>query len=110
MSDVSSDRREAEMMEREVRVDLENTMAGAARISEFTVETPLEARPPLTSEGREVAVALNTMCDLLRRRASEASAEGEPRWEGLADGATMLENELCRLGLPQLMRGVLVDV
>jgi hypothetical protein len=75
----------------------------AAKLSEFTVDFPIGARPPLTSEQREVAVALNLMVELLDRRAEEASIAGEDRWRGLSDASTMLYNEIGRRRLPQLM-------
>ena len=77
-----------------------------AQLSEFTVGNPLGfgTRPKLTSEEREVAVALNVMCELYGRRAREASEAGEDRWWGLADAATMAFNELGQRGPPRIAR------
>jgi hypothetical protein len=105
MTDLRAERAVVEEIEREVRTALDTAMDGAARISEFTVDTPpLEARRPLTTEQREVAVALNTLSDVLGRQASEACAAREPRWLGLSDAANIVSNETGRLGLPQLFR------
>jgi hypothetical protein len=111
VTDFSADRPAAEAISQEVRAELAVLMDGAAKISEFTVGMPLglEARKPLTPEQTEVAVALNTMVDLSRRRAEEACTARDPRWEGLSDAATMLENEAGRLGVPQMMRGMPED-
>jgi hypothetical protein len=108
MTDFSTDRLAAEAISDEVRTELAVLMDGAAKISEFTVDMPLglKARRSLTPEQTELAVALNTMIDLLRRRAEEACVAREPRWQGLADAADMLENEAGRLGVPQMMRGM----
>jgi hypothetical protein len=106
VTDFSADRPAAKAISVEVRAELAVLMDGAAQLSEFTVDAPLglEARKPLTPEQTEVAVALNTMIDLLRRRAEGACVAREPRWEGLSDAATMLENEAGRLGVPQMCR------
>jgi hypothetical protein len=105
MTDLRAERAVVEEIEREVRTALDTAMDGAARISEFTVDTaPLEARRPLTTEQREVAVALNTLSDVLGRRASEACAARESSWLGLSDAANIVSNETGRLGLPQLFR------
>jgi hypothetical protein len=53
-----------------------------------------------------VAVALNTLAELLDQRAEEACKARKPRWQGLADASTMLLNETGRLGLPQLFPDV----
>jgi hypothetical protein len=106
VTDYTDDRAAAAAISDDVRAELAVLMDGATQLSEFTVDAPLglEARKPLTPEQTEVAVALNTMIDLLRRRAEETCVAREPRWEGLSDAATMLENEAGRLGLPQMMR------
>jgi hypothetical protein len=111
MTDYTNDRAAAEAISEEVRAELALLMDGAAKLSEFTVDMPmgLEARKALTPEQTELAVALNTMVDLLRRRAEEAATADEPRWLGLSDAATMLENEAGRLGVPQMMRGMQDD-
>lgn len=111
MTDFSADRLAAETISGEVRTELAALMDGAAKISEFTVDMPLglEARRSLTPKQTELAIALNTMIDLLRCRAEEACVAREPRWQGLADAADMLENEAGRLGVPQMMRGMPED-
>jgi hypothetical protein len=102
MTDFSKDREVAAEITEKIKADLGSAMDGAASISEFTVGTPLEARRPLTKEQWAVAVALNTLAELLDRRAEEASAAREARWQGLADASVMVLNEAGRLGLPQL--------
>jgi len=59
MTTFTGDRAIAEEAEPEVRRQLEEVERMAAKLSEFTVDFPIGARPPLTSEQREVAVALN---------------------------------------------------
>jgi hypothetical protein len=87
-----------------VRRELDEAMRGAAQISEFTVDLPahLNARPPLTEEQYEVAVALNTLARLLDDRAEKACEAREPRWEGLSDASAMALNAAGYGGLPQL--------
>lgn len=104
MADFSDDRFRSVEIERTVRAELDLTMREAAKLSEFTVDAPshLEARPPLTDEQYEAAVALNALAVLLDERAGEACKAGEPRWEGLADAATMARNAAGYSGLPQL--------
>lgn len=111
MTDYTDDRAAAAAISDDVRTELAVLMDGATAISEFTVDLPnsLEARNPLTPEQTEVAVALNTMIDLLRRRADEAAKADESRWEGLSDAANMLENEAGRIGVPQMFRGMPED-
>jgi hypothetical protein len=95
----------AKTIEIKVRADLDAGMRAAARLSEFTAGTEgigLVARGPLSDAEREVAVALNVLARLLETRASEASTSREQRWEGLADAATMVTNELARRGLPEV--------
>lgn len=105
MTDFSDDREAVEAISIEVRKELDTLMLGADRISEFTVGTGyLQARRPLTPVQRELAVVLNTLSDLLGRRAQEARLAKEPRWQGLADAGTTISNETGRLGLPQLFR------
>jgi hypothetical protein len=106
MTDYTDDRAAADAIAADVRAELAVLMDGAAKISEFTSDMPLglEARKSLTPEQTEVAVALNTMVDLLRRRAEEAATAEEPRWLGLSQAADMLENELGHLGVPQMFR------
>ena len=107
MTDFSKDREVATEIAGKIKADLGAAMDGAASISEFTVGTPLEARRPLTKEQWAVAVALNTLAELLDRRAGEACEAREARWEGLADASTIVLNEAGRLGLPQLFPEVL---
>jgi hypothetical protein len=76
----------------------------SARLSEFAVDLPLSARRPLTSTEREVAAALLTTLEVLERTAQQLSADGDPTWEGWADAATWLSNDIGRRGLPQLSR------
>jgi hypothetical protein len=102
VTDFRWDKDEAVAIEEEARSVMADVERGSAQLSEFTVGTPLEARAPLTDVQREVAVALNVVCDLLGRKAREASERGEARWEGLYDAATLTWNELARLGLPQI--------
>ncbi len=102
MTTFTGDRAIAEEAEPEVRRQLEEVERMAAKLSEFTVDFPIGARPPLTSEQREVAVALNLAVELLDRRAEKASIAEEERWRGLSDASTMLYNEIGRRGLPQL--------
>lgn len=104
MTDYQMERAEVETIKAEVRNRLDVLMDGAAQLSEFTVDAPLglEARPPLTESQREVTVALSALAVLLDRRASEASTAREPRWEGLADAVTYVNNVTGMLGLPQI--------
>lgn len=102
MTDFSGDEAEIRRIEAEIRRRLDAAMAGAARISEFTVDTPIGARPPLSPVDHEVAVALNAAAELLYVRAHEAAGVDDLRWEGLADAATMLSNAIGYRGLPQV--------
>jgi hypothetical protein len=106
MTSFTSDRSEAQRIEREVRDELNDAMWTAARLSEFTVDMPLhlDARRPLSPVQREVAVALNTLARLLDQRADDACRARDPRWEGLADASTMLLNAAGYRELPQLLR------
>jgi hypothetical protein len=102
MIDFQDDRDAATQIAERIEADLRVAMDGAASVSEFTVGTSLEARKPLTKEQWAVAVALNTLAELLDQRAQQACTAREPRWQGLADASTMVLNETGRLGLPQL--------
>jgi hypothetical protein len=102
MTDFSKDREMAAEITEKIKIDLSTAMDGAASISEFTVGTPLEARRPLTKEQWAVAVALNTLAELLDQRAGKACVAREARWQGLADASEIVLNEAGRLGLPQL--------
>jgi hypothetical protein len=104
VAEFSQDREAAAKIAEEIRAELGVLMDGAAKLSEFTVDFPLQARAPLTKEQWAVAVALNTLADLMDRRAEEACRAREPRWNGLSDAATMTRNEAGRLGVPQLFR------
>src|SRR4051794_33703652 len=76
----------------------------SAKLSEFATDGPLRARRPLTATEREIAVALLTTLEVLERTAQQLSADGDPAWEGWADAATWLSNDIGRRGLPQLSR------
>jgi hypothetical protein len=104
--DFRDDRDAAAELTKKIEADLRTGMDGAASVSEFTVGAPLEARKPLTKEQWAVAVALNTLAELLDQRAQQACTAREPRWQGLADASTMVLNETGRLGLPQLFPDV----
>jgi hypothetical protein len=107
MTDFGRDQGDTDAIRETVREELDEAMAGAARISEFTVDLPhgLEARRPMSEAQLEVSVALNTLARLLDRRAEEAARAREARWEGLSDAATMARNMAGDLGLPQLPAG-----
>jgi hypothetical protein len=106
MGDYEKNRAEAAEIEEKARRVMTDVDRGSGQLSEFVVDVPLEARPPLTEVQREVAVALNVLCELLGRRSREASEQGEARWEGLYDAATIAWNELGRLGLPQVASSI----
>ena len=109
MTDFRGDSAEFEALEPEMREAVEAAMRGQSVVAEFTVGTMFEGRSALTEEEREVAVALNTLGEILSRRARAASKAGEPKWEGLADAETMTYNELARRRLPQLIRSTFRD-
>jgi hypothetical protein len=106
MTDFRSDRDAAAEITKKIEADLRAAMDGAASVSEFTVGTRLEARKPLTKEQWAVAVALNTLAELLDQRAQQACTAREARWQGLRHASTMVLNETGRLGLPQLFPDV----
>jgi hypothetical protein len=109
MGSASRDREDAAELADEVRARLDVIMDGAAHVSEFTVDFPLQAHPPLTKEQSAVAVALNTVAKLLDRRAEEACRARDDSWRGLADAADIVTNEAVRLGVPQLFADVPAD-
>ena len=78
VSDFSQDRETPTKIAEEIQADLRVLMDGAAKLSEFTVDFPLQARAPLTKEQWAIAIALNTVADLLDRRADEACKAREP--------------------------------
>ena len=78
----------------------------AARLDEYTVNSSIGARPPMTAAQREATVALNLMVDVLDRSAEEASLAGDDRWRGLAEASDAVYIEIGRCGLPQLMSSV----
>src|SRR4051794_21175371 len=87
-----------------VREWLEMVERESAKLSEFAVDLPLSARRPLTATEREVAAALLVTLEVLERTVQQLSANGDPAWEGWADAATWLSNDIGRRGLPQLSR------
>ncbi len=102
MTDFSADSDEAARLEPMAREAVQRAINGSAVVAEFTVGTMFEGRPALSAGEQELAIALNTLAELLSARAGAAAEAGDPRWEGLADAATMLRNELGRRRLPQL--------
>lgn len=107
MTSFQQDQIAAVAAEERVRSRLRWCEDGAAKVSEWTVNTGwLQARRPLSEKEREVTVALNVMGELLGERARQAAEGREDRWGGLSDAATMVYNELGRRGLPQLSESI----
>jgi hypothetical protein len=76
----------------------------SARLCEFTVDFPLEARKPLTATEREVACALLATQEVLDRTAQALAERGDPGWQAVSDVALWLHNDIGRRGLPQRSR------
>jgi hypothetical protein len=77
----------------------------AARLDEYTVNSPIGAPPPMTAAQREAAVALNLMLTCSIEAPKRPPLAGE-RWRGLAEASDVVYNEIGRRGLPQLMSSV----
>jgi hypothetical protein len=109
VTEFSQDAADAAVIEARIREQVDLVDRETAKLSEFAVDTPITARRKLDEPERETTVALNVMCELLAKRASEAGASEDPRWHGLADAATMVWNETGRRGLPQLAKKLFVE-
>jgi hypothetical protein len=103
----SMDARQQQFRERAepaVREWLDTLARETARLSEFAVDTPLTARPPLSGQQRAVAEALLVTLEVVQRTAQELCQAGDPSWHGWSDAATWLFNDIGRRHLPQLSR------
>jgi hypothetical protein len=100
-------RAEIAEIERDMRQRLSETMDMCAKFDEKVVgrlfgrDSPAGGRRPRTATERELTIALNTIGQHLRERARDKCPRTS--WEGLYEAANLIENDIGRRGLPQLM-------
>jgi hypothetical protein len=78
VTEFSTDREAATEIADEIRAELGVLMDGAAQLSEFTVDFPLQARAPLTKEQWAVAVSLNTLATCWTAERNRLVGRGNP--------------------------------